>query len=127
MHYISTRGTANDSPREFCDIVLEGLAPDGGLYLPQAVPVLSKAELEAMRHMHYHELAFAIISRFATDIPADDLKGLIDRAYTAEAFGTEDITPLVPLEPGLSILKLSNGPTLAFKDIAMRFLGELFP
>jgi threonine synthase len=127
MHYISTRGSASDTPREFCDIVLEGLAPDGGLYLPQAVPVLTAEELESMRPMHYRELASAIISRFATDIPPEDLKGLIDRAYTAEAFGTEDITPLVPLEPGLSILKLSNGPTLAFKDIAMRFLGELFP
>ena len=127
MQYISTRGTANDAPRNFCDIVLEGLAPDGGLYLPQAVPVLSADELAAMRPMHYRDLAYAIISRFATDIPPDDLKGLIERAYTAEAFGAEDITPLVPLEPGLSVLKLSNGPTLAFKDIAMRFLGELFP
>ncbi|MBL8519438.1 MAG: threonine synthase [Betaproteobacteria bacterium] len=127
MQYISTRGNANDAPRAFCDIVLEGLAPDGGLYVPQAVPVLTEAELEALRPLHYPDLAFAIISRFAPDIAAEDLKGLIDRAYTAEAFGTADITPLVPLEPGLSILKLSNGPTLAFKDIAMRFLGELFP
>ncbi len=127
LQYISTRGTATDVPREFCDIVLEGLAPDGGLYLPQFVPVLTSAELAALRPMHYRDLAYAVISRFATDIPAEDLKGLIDRAYTVEAFGTEDITPLVPLEIGLSILKLSNGPTLAFKDIAMRFLGELFP
>ncbi len=127
MQYISTRGNAGDEARAFCGVVLEGLAPDGGLYLPQAIPVLSAEEFAALRPLHYRELALAIISRFATDIPTDALKGLIDRAYTADAFGTEDITPLVPLEPGLSILKLSQGPTLAFKDIAMRFLGELFP
>jgi threonine synthase len=127
LQYISTRGNVTDPPRAFCDIVLEGLAPEGGLYLPQAVPVLSAEEFAALRPLRYRELAFAIISRFATDLPAEDLQGLLDRAYTVEAFGTEDITPLVPLEPGLALLKLSNGPTLAFKDVAMRFLGELFP
>ena len=67
-----------------------------------------------------------MISRFATDIPADDLKALIDKTYTARIFGSEEITPVRTLEPGLHILGLSYGPTLAFKDVAMQLLGNLF-
>ncbi|HEX4858726.1 MAG TPA: threonine synthase [Usitatibacteraceae bacterium] len=125
MRYISTRG-GNEEPRPFSDIVLEGLAPDGGLYLPQAYPVLTAQELAALRPLDYRELAYAIISRYADDIPAADLKGIIDRAYTASAFGSDEIALLQVLEPGLALLKLSNGPTLAFKDMAMQFLGQLF-
>jgi len=68
-----------------------------------------------MRGMNYRELAFEVIRRFATDIPADDLKAIINKTYTAKAFGSDEITPLKMLEPGLHILGLSNGPTLAFK------------
>ena len=129
MRYISTRGAgfaADESAKSFCDILLEGLAPDGGLFLPQTYPVLSADELNALRGLGYAKLAFAIISRYADDIPAADLKSIIDRTYTAEVFGSTDITPVKTLEPGLHILALSNGPTLAFKDIAMQFLGNLF-
>ena len=129
MRYISTRG-AGTAPEEhaksFCDILLEGLAPDGGLFLPQSYPVLSADELAAMRTLSYADLAFAIISRYADDIPPSDLKTIIDKTYTSQVFGTEEITPLRTLEPGLHLLQLSNGPTLAFKDMAMQFLGNMF-
>lgn len=124
MKYISTRGGMQ--PQEFCDIVLGGLAPDGGLAMPESYPRCSDADLTAWRHLGYRELAFEILRRFATDIPEADLKNLIDKAYTTENFGSEDITPIKTLEPGLHLLGLSNGPTLAFKDIAMQFLGNLF-
>ncbi len=129
MKYVSTRGAGSapdDNAKSFSDILLEGLAPDGGLFLPQATPSLTPEELAALRPLSYPELAFQIISRFADDIPADDLKAIIAKTYTAEVFGHTDITPLKTLEPGLHLLQCSNGPTLAFKDIAMQFLGNLF-
>ena len=121
MRYISTRG--GGSPQRFCDILLEGLAPDGGLYVPESYP---RAELEAWRGLGYADLAFEVLRRFADDIPADDLRRLAHAAYTKAAFGSEDIAPLKTLEPGLHLLALSNGPTLAFKDMAMQLLGQLF-
>jgi threonine synthase len=129
MKYISTRGTGgnpNDAPRAFCDILLEGLAPDGGLYLPQSYPALSNDDLQTMRGMAYPDLAFAVISRFVDDIPEADLKVILDKTYTVDVFGSADITPVVTLANNLYLLKCSNGPTLAFKDIAMQFLGHLF-
>jgi threonine synthase len=125
MKYISTRGGMASAG--FCEILLEGLAPDGGLTVPEGgYPKVDAAELAAMRGMSYPQLAFAVLSKFITDIPAGELKALIDRTYTAAAFGSEAITPLDTLEPGLHILGLSNGPTLAFKDMAMQLLGNLF-
>jgi threonine synthase len=124
--YVSTRGADAEQPKSFCEILLAGLATDGGLYLPQAYPSLSADELAVMRTLSYPELAFNIISRFVDDIPAAALNDIIDRTYTAETFGSEEITPLVTLSPGLHLLKCSNGPTLAFKDIAMQWLGNLF-
>lgn len=129
MRYISTRGAgaeATESARSFCDILLEGLAPDGGLFLPQQFPVLSDEDLTTLRTKSYPDLAFAIISRYVDDIPADDLKAIIDKTYTSTVFGSAEIAPLRTLEPGLHVLQLSNGPTLAFKDMAMQFLGNLF-
>jgi threonine synthase len=126
MKYVSTRGADSEHPRAFCQILLEGLGPDGGLYLPQAYPTLTPEDLNAMRAMSYRELAFAIMSRFIDDIPPIELKKIINAAYSKEVFGSDDITPLVTLEPGLHLLKCSNGPTLAFKDVAMQFLGHLF-
>ncbi|MEO8384887.1 MAG: threonine synthase [Betaproteobacteria bacterium] len=129
MRYISTRGAGagnDESAKTFSDILLEGLAADGGLFLPQSYPVLGVEELERMRQLGYADLAFAIISRYADDIPPADLKAIIDKTYTPEVFGNTDITPIRTLEPGLHILGLSNGPTLAFKDVAMQFLGNLF-
>jgi threonine synthase len=114
------------APRPFLEILMEGLSPDGGLCVPESIPKLTAAELEAMRTMSYNELAMEVIGRFIDDIPRDELRALIDKTYTAEAFGSADITPLTPLWDNLSILELSNGPSLAFKDVAMQFLGHLF-
>ncbi len=131
MKYVSTRGRA--PALSFSEILLGGLAPDGGLYLPETYPQFGAADLAAMRKMDYRQLAFAILSRLADDIPAADLKALVDKTYTAEVYshGRPDsdfsqITPLRKLEDGLFILELSNGPTLAFKDMAMQLLGNLF-
>ena len=124
MRYVSTRGGAK--PQPFTGILLEGLAPDGGLFLPEEFPKLAPADLSAMRRMSYAELAFAILSKFADDIPADDLERLVAATYTEKLFGSEDITPVRKLEPDLYLLGLSNGPSLAFKDLALQLLGSLF-
>ncbi len=124
VRYVSTRGRMPAA--RFCDVLLGGLAPDGGLVVPQAYPRLTADELAALRPLAYPDLAISIISRFVDDIPADDLARLVRHAYRADTFGSPDITPLQTLEPGLHLLKLSNGPTLAFKDVAMQLLGELF-
>jgi len=124
VRYVSTRGGM--PPAAFTDILLEGLAPDGGLTTPEAYPRIDRATLASWRHLGYRELAFEVLSRYIGDIPPVDLKAIIDRTYTARAFGADDIAPVKTLEPGLHLLRLSNGPTLAFKDIAMQLLGELF-
>src|SRR6266850_8353339 len=124
MRYVSTRGGAK--PQQFTEILPEGLAPDGGLFLPEEFPKLGPADLSAMRGISYPELAFAILSKFADDIPPGDLKRLVDATYTKKIFGSDDITPVKKLESGLYLLGLSNGPTLAFKDLAMQLLGNLF-
>jgi threonine synthase len=124
MRYLSTRGAA--SGQRFSDVLLEGLAPDGGLAIPESYPQIDAAELARWRELSYPELAFEVIRRFADDLPAEDLRAMLQRAYTPELFGSHEITPLRTLEPGLHVLGLSNGPTLAFKDIAMQFLGQVF-
>jgi threonine synthase len=124
VKYISTRGDKTE--RRFCEILLEGLAPDGGLYLPVQYPKIDDATLNKWRGLSYADLAFEILSLYIDDIPAEDLRALVRRSYTAEVFGTPEITPLKTLEPGLALEALSNGPTLAFKDMAMQLLGQLF-
>ena len=132
MRYISTRGRA--PAQSFCDILLGGLAPDGGLYLPESYPHVGAAELDAWRSLPYHELAYQILSRFIDDIPSDDLREICRRTYTAEVYcharagdDPREITPVHWLDDGsLGLLALSNGPTLAFKDMAMQLLGNLF-
>ncbi len=131
MKYISTRGNA--PAKTFTEILLAGLAPDGGLYLPEEYPQVSRAELDVWRTLSYADLAFAVLSKFATDIPADDLKAIVSKTYTTEVYSNgradsdfSQITPLRTLVPGVHILELSNGPTLAFKDMAMQLLGNLF-
>jgi threonine synthase len=126
MRYVSTRGAWVPSPRPFREILLEGLAPDGGLAVPQSYPRFTAAELAAMRGLDYRGLAFAVLSRFIDDIPSPDLRRLIDATYTAETFGSDEVTPLTTLAPGFHLLHVSNGPTLAFKDIALQLLGRLF-
>ena len=128
MNYLSTRGDA--TPRQFCDILLEGLAPDGGLYLPEHYPQVDRMTLDHWRHLYaqhgYATLAFEILSLYIDDIPAADLKALCEKTYTPEVFGTLEIVPLKKLGDGFYLEALSNGPTLAFKDMAMQLLGNLF-
>jgi threonine synthase len=140
MQYVSTRATsasAARNPQSFSDILLAGLAPDGGLYLPAEYPQVTGAELDAWRKLPYAELAYEILRKFATDIPDADLRALTARTYTPEVYRNAradesgaDITPLRVLEDGangkLVLQALSNGPTLAFKDMAMQLLGNLF-
>jgi len=119
MKYVSTRGGA--PARRFSEILLEGLASDGGLYVPEALP---SVDLKKLRNNSYSELAKAILSQFMDDVPG--LDAIVERTYTRKIFGSDEITPLKTLEPGLHILGLSNGPTLAFKDVALQLLGNLF-
>ena len=128
MNYLSTRG--DTTPRRFCDILLEGLAPDGGLYLPDHYPQVDDATLTRWRVAYqtqgYAALAFEVLSLYIDDIPAADLKHICDTTYTEAVFGTPEIVPLKKVEAGLYLEALSNGPTLAFKDMAMQLLGNLF-
>jgi len=128
MLYLSTRG--DPQKRHFCEILLEGLAPDGGLYMPEHYPQVDAAALDRLRDVWqregYASLAFEVLSLYIDDIPADDLRALCRKTYTAEVFGSPAIVPVRALEPGLHIEALSNGPTLAFKDMAMQLLGNLF-
>jgi threonine synthase len=125
MKYVSTRGEA--AGRGFAAILLEGLAPDGGLYVPERYPQIDAATLAAWRGLSYPELAFAVMSLYVDDIAAPDLRAIVDRSYRPEVFGGDArIAPLRRLEPGVFVLGLSNGPTLAFKDVAMQFLGHAF-
>jgi threonine synthase len=130
MKYVSTRGGAE--PQQFCDILLGGLAPGGGLYLPERYPQVAD-RLTAWRGLSYAELAFEVLSLFIDDIPPADLKAICDKTYTAQTYRwsrdaakAPDIVPLTTMEPGFHLLELSNGPTLAFKDMAMQLLGNLF-
>jgi threonine synthase len=132
MLYLSTRG--HPDRKHFCEILLEGLAPDGGLYLPERYPQVDAATLAKWRGLAYHELAFEILSLYIDDIPPGDLRAICRRTYTEEVFGTKEIVPLRKLEDpstgsGRTVVylqALSNGPTLAFKDMAMQLLGNLF-
>jgi len=124
MLYLSTRGHADR--KRFCEILLEGLAPDGGLYLPERYPQVDEVTLARWRGLAYADLAFEILSLYIDDIPAADLKAICGKTYTEQVFGTKAIVPLKKLEGGLYLEALSNGPTLAFKDMAMQLLGNLF-
>ena len=127
MKYISTRG--DPAERDFSEILLEGLAPDGGLYLPTHYPKVDDATLTRWRGLGYADLAFEILSLFITDIAPAELRVLINRTYTRATYGSDAIVPVRQLPGGVSPLyieALSNGPTLAFKDMAMQLLGNLF-
>lgn len=122
MQFVSTRGGMQ--PASFSDILLEGLAPDGGLVVPQEIPQVSSEQLEAWRGLSYPELAAEVIGLFWTDIPRADLDAICARAY-GEQFAAP--VPITKLDDQLSLVGLSEGPTLAFKDMAMQFLGEAIP
>ncbi len=141
MRYISTRGSQQNL--SFLQILLAGLAPDGGLYLPETYPQVSQATLDSWRGLSYAQLAFEVLSLYADDIPAEDLRAICEKTYTKEVYcharaGDQpiDITPVHWLgeetvangqgTTSIGLLSLSNGPTLAFKDMAMQLLGNLF-
>ena len=126
MKYVSTRGAWRDAPQPFSAILLEGLAPDGGLAVPERYPAFAAGELDALAGAPYRTVAYAVLSKYIDDIAATELRAIVDRTYTAQAFGSDAIVPLTWLEPGLALLRASNGPTLAFKDVALQLLGGLF-
>ena len=123
MRYISTRGQA--APRAFTDVLLAGLAADGGLFVPESWPRLGPADWRALRGLPYPVLAARILSRFAgAAIPEAVLERIAREAYAG--FGHPAVVPLIQLETGLFVQELFHGPTLAFKDMAMAVLGRLF-
>lgn len=128
VSYLSTRGP--ECLGSFSDILLQGLAPDGGLAIPSNFKVFDNNELLSLSKMSYSKLASKILSCFVDDIDIKTINSLCDSAYTVKNFGTQEITPLVHLgeeeNTDIFLLELSNGPTLAFKDIAMQMLGQLF-
>lgn len=123
MKYTSTRGQV--SPIGFTDAVLMGLADDGGLLVPEHIPQLSEATLKQWQQLSYPELATEIFALFTgNDIPREDLRKLVDDSYAT--FRHPDVTPIHQLEDGRYVLELFHGPTFAFKDIALQFLGNLY-
>jgi len=123
MRYLSTRGEA--APRGFEDVLLAGLAEDGGLFLPETWPSLSPAEWRALRGLPYAELAARLIHPFAGGaLSLETLRGMTGAAYAG--FGHPAVAPLVQLDTRTFALELFHGPTLAFKDMAMQLLGRLF-
>jgi threonine synthase len=128
VNYVSTRGRMSAAAQAlpFRAILLEGLAADGGLAVPERYPRFTPDEIEALRKQDYRGLAFAVLSRFIDDLPPATLRRLIDETYDVATFGDDRITPLSTLVSGLHLLHVSNGPTLAFKDIALQLLGRLF-
>ena len=122
MKYISTRGGMR--PATYSEALLEGLAPDGGLAVPETMPRLSLEQIEGWRSLSYPELAGEVLSLFATDIPRDELQRMCDEAYGERSFPTPGVVPLTPISEGIALVGLSEGPTLAFKDMAMQYLGQ---
>ena len=130
MKYISTRGKSPEL--NFSDVLLSGLAPDGGLYLPKNYPLISNEDLSLMRMMSYPELAFFIFSKYIDDIPSEDLKDIVKKTYTKKVYGfsrkaqnANDITPTLILKKNLHLCSLTNRPHMAFTDIPIQFLGNI--
>ena len=121
MEYTSTRGQSKNLT--FSEAVSEGLAPDGGLYVPVSIPDISK-KLDSWEGLGYADLCFEFLRIFADDIPPDDLKKIVSASYTR--FDDKRVAPLVKLDEKLYLLELYHGPTLAFKDFALQFVGNLY-
>jgi len=123
MRYISTRGTA--PILTFEEAMLTGLARDGGLYVPETVPVLTQGQISAMAGKSYEDVAFDVMRLFIGDTFTDaEFRTLIDKAYAS--FGHAARAPLVQLDSNHYLLELFHGPTLAFKDFAMQLIGQMF-
>jgi threonine synthase len=121
MRYISTRGGI--PPVSFREAVTMGLATDGGLLLPASIPAVDRGTLQGWQPLSFQELAQAVMSLFIDDIPPADIAAIINNSY--RTFSHPEITPLVQVGP-IHILELFHGPTLAFKDVALQFLGNIF-
>lgn len=124
MRYVSTRGGM--PPASFGDVLLGGLAPDGGLVVPETFPSFAADELAVMRGARYERVALAVATRFVGDIPEPDLAVLVDAAYDRRRFDHPDVVSLRGLGAGVHLAGLSHGPTLAFKDMALQLVGQLF-
>ncbi|KAN0094546.1 Tryptophan synthase beta subunit-like PLP-dependent enzyme [Tylopilus felleus] len=128
MKYFSTRGHPGE--RSFEDVVLAGLAPDGGLYIPKDIPTLPENWRSEWAGLSYQQLAINILSLFISpdELPPADLVSLVNKTYTVgpSAFRDPSITPLVQFHPKIHILELFHGPTYAFKDLALQLVGNLF-
>ncbi len=125
MKYFSTRDSDKKN-YSFTDVLLKGLAEDGGLFVPVEYPQINGATLTKLRDLSYKDLAFQIMERFISEsIPAQDLKDILDKTYDASVFGSVAVAPVVPLFDGIYLQDLSSGPSLAFKDMAMQFLGHV--
>ncbi len=125
MKYISTREDARHSTFE--DVLLSGMARNGGLYIPESWPSLSKNKLESMSGQHYAQIAASVLKQFTGDtIPEEDLARIIKETYNTQIFEHPEIAPLVEIEDDFWIMELFHGPTLAFKDYALQLLGRLF-
>jgi threonine synthase len=123
MKYVSTRGGADS--KTFEQVVLEGLAPDGGLYVPESFPQYSLADMQKMANLSYPELAVRVMKDFvAPDLSPGELAALVQEAYSK--FAAPDVIPMRKVEDGFYLLELFHGPTLAFKDVALQFLGRVF-
>jgi threonine synthase len=125
MKYISTRG--GDSAGGFREVIMKGLAADGGLFVPETYPVFSAAQIASFKSMSYAELAFEVISPYVgEDIPAADLRKILGEVYNSQVFRDAKIAPLTDLGFDQHVLELFHGPTLAFKDFALQLLGKFF-
>ena len=131
MRYHSTRNKKEFY--SFQEVLLSGLANDGGLFMPESYPQICSEEMSKLRHLSYADLAYHLLSQFMTDIPKEDLNAICHRVYQKETFSYArnaqkaiDVTPVTSLSNNIHLLELSNGPTLAFKDMAMQLLGHLF-
>ena len=133
MQYVSTRG--DSTPRTFSDILYEGFAPDDGLYLPQSYPHISREQLCLWKGLSYPSLAYEIFRLFAPEVPRELVWRLVNDTYQGDNFPnrrdwfrSDAVTPVTWLrgDDGIGLLELSNGPSLAFDDVAMQFLARLF-
>ena len=125
MHYISTRSHNTNSNSNFSSVIMEGLASDGGLYIPKNFPKFSSVELENMINMSYEELCVEVIFKYCgTCLTKEEIKIIALDSY--KNFGTNDIAPIIKVTDNINILELFHGPTLAFKDFALQFLSKVF-
>ncbi len=125
MHYISTRNEHNNFTNNFSKIIMEGLASDGGLYIPKTFPKFSTSEIDNMVNMDYTELCTEIISKYCGScLTKGDIKKIAMDSY--KNFGINDVAPMINIGSDINILELFHGPTLAFKDFALQFLSRVF-